>query len=184
MRIAETYTFLSRIIGYPEEKEVLQTGSEAVSKSLRGQGIPCPLSPFAEFVARSTLAALQEDYVATFDFNPAVALYLGHHLYGDNQKKGLYLIRLKQEFRRQGFTPPENELPDHLPVVFQFLAHLARQEQAEIRQAFISESVLPGLERLVAGLAARKNSPWKPVVEASRLFCSTDATAPQEVNPC
>ncbi len=184
MRIAETYTLLSRIIGYPTEKDVLQAGSEAVSKSLRKRGIPCPLSPFAEFVASSTLAALQEDYVATFDFNPAVALYLGHHLYGDNQKKGLYLIGLKQEFRRSGFTPSGNELPDHLPLVFQFLAHLAQHEEGEMRQAFISDSVLPGIEGLVAGFAGRHSSPWKSLVEASRLFCSTDAAAQKEVRPC
>lgn len=184
MTIAETYTFLSRITEYPEKKGVLQAGSEAVNRSFQEQGIPYSLAPFAEFVACSTLAALQEDYVATFDFSPAVALYLGHHLHGDNQKKALYLIRIKEEFRRYGFTPSSNELPDHLPLVLGFLSHLARLEEDGVRRAFISDCVLPGIERLVAGFASRKNSSWKSVVEASRLFCSTDATVRSEAKPC
>jgi len=125
-------------------------GSWTVSRFLRKKEIESPLAPFARFVESSALARLQEEYVATFDFNPAVALYLGHHLFGDNQNKGAYLIRLKQEFGRQGFTPSGNELPDHLPLVLGFLAYLARNVDAEVRRSFISEWVLPGVERLSA----------------------------------
>lgn len=184
MTIAETYTFLSRMIDYPEEKEVLHAGSEAVSRSLQEQAIACSLAPFAEFVVRSSLAVLQEEYVATFDFNPALALYLGHHLYGDNQKKALHLMKIKQEFKRYGFAPSTNELPDHLPLVLEFLAHLARHEEGRARQAFISDCVLPGMERLVAGFAGRQKSPWKALVEATRLLCSADALVRKEVRPC
>ena len=182
--IAEIYTHLSRLIAYPEKKEVLCAGSDAISRHSREQGIPPALASFAEFVAQSSLAAIQEEYVATFDFSPAVALYLGHHLYGDNQKKALYLINIKQEFRRYGFTPFSNELPDHFPLLLEFLAHLARHEGVDVRQAFISECVLPGMERLVAGFDSRKNSPWQPVMKTCRLFCLTDATFREEVTPC
>jgi len=55
---------------------------------LQAHHIESPLAPFARLLESSTLAGLQEEYVATFDFNPAVALYLGHHLFGTTGKRG------------------------------------------------------------------------------------------------
>ena len=184
MSLAECYASVARMLDYPAGKEEMLADHGTVSRFLREKDIESPLAPYARFVESSALARLQEEYVATFDFNPAVALYLGHHLFGDNQKKGAYLIRLKQEFGRHGFTPSGNELPDHLPLVLGFLAHLARNAGAEVRRSFISESVLPGVERLGAAFTTRRDSPWKPVVEAARLLCVADSAVPEEGKPC
>lgn len=184
MSLAECYDSLARMLDYPTGKEGMLTDRETVGRFLRERGIESPLAPFARFVESSTLAKLQEEYVATFDFNPAVALYLGHHLFGDNRKKGAYLIRLKQEFGRQEFTPSGRELPDHLPLVLGFLACLARNAEDGLRRSFISELVLPGVDRLVAGFSARKDSPWMPVVEATRMLCAADSAVREEGKPC
>lgn len=184
MSLAESYASLARMLDYPAGKEGMAADCENVSRALQGQEIESPLAPFGRFVETSTLARLQEEYVATFDFNPAVALYLGHHLFGDNRKKGAYLIRLKQEFGRHGFAPSGNELPDHMPLVLGFLAYLARNAENGIRRSFISECVLPGVERLGAAFSARRDSPWKAVVEAARLLCAADSAMPEEGRPC
>ena len=183
MKLTDCYASLARMLDYPAGKDGMLADHATVSRFLQKKEIESPLAPFARFVESSALAKLQEEYVATFDFNPAVALYLGHHLFGDNQKKGVYLIRLKQEFGRHGFTPPGSELPDHLPLVLGFLAYLARNAEDRIRRSFISESVLPGVERLGAAFIARGDSPWKPVVEAARLLCVADAAFPGEGKP-
>jgi nitrate reductase delta subunit len=184
MSLAESYDSLARMLDHPEGKEGIGADCDKVSRALQGQDIESPLEPFGRFVETSTLARLQEEYVATFDFNPVVALYLGHHLFGDNRKKGAYLIRLKQEFGRHGFTPSGNELPDHLPRVLGFLAYLARNVEDGVRRTFISECVLPGVERLGAAFTARRESPWRPVVEAARLLCAADSAVPEEGKPC
>lgn len=181
MTIAASYDALARMLDYPAEKNGLQTDYDVVCEFLMGHELDCPLSLFADFAAASPLAALQEEYVATFDFNPATAPYLGHHLFGDNQKKGGYMIRLKQEFIRYGYSPAGNELPDHVSVLLGFLAHLARQEENGVRRPLIAEGVLPGIERLDAAFAERRNSPWKVVIEAARLLCAHDC---KEVQPC
>ena len=184
MRLAESYASIARMLDYPAGKEGMLADHASVSRFLREKEIGSPLAPFARFVESSPLAKLQEEYVATFDFNPAVALYLGHHLFGDNREKGAYLIRLKQEFGRHGFTPSGSELPDHLPLVLGFLSYLARNAEERIRRTFISECVLPGVERLGAAFTARRDSPWKPVVEAARLLCVADSAVPEEGIPC
>lgn len=181
MTIAASYDALARMLDYPEDKEMLHSDYLLVSSFLKKQRLDDSISSFAEFAATTSLATLQEEYVATFDFNPATAPYLGHHLFGDNQKKGGYMIMLKQEFERCGYTPSGAELPDHLSVVLGFLAHLARQEQQKARQQFIVECVLPGVERLHTAFAARQDSRWKVLVETAQLLCAEDC---KEVHSC
>jgi nitrate reductase delta subunit len=182
--LAEGYASLARMLDYPGGKEEMAADCDMAGKALQDRDIESPLGPFARFVESSAMEKLQEEYVATFDFNPAVALYLGHHLFGDNQKKGAYLIRLKQEFGRHGFTPSGHELPDHLPRLLRFLTYLARNGEDSVRRSFISECVLRGVERLGSAFSARGDSPWKPVVEAARLLCAADSAVPEEGKPC
>lgn len=184
MNLSECYSALARMLDYPEGKEGLMADHDNVCTVLKEQEIGSPLEPFSRFVEQSTLSKLQEEYVATFDFSPAVALYLGHHLFGDNQKKGAYLIRLKQEFGRHGYAPSGHELPDHLPRVLGFLTYLARNGEDSVRRSFVSMFVLPGVERLGAAFSARGDSPWKSVVEATRLLCAADSAIQEEGKPC
>jgi nitrate reductase delta subunit len=184
MSLAEGYASLGRMLDYPEGREGILADSDTVSGILQARGMEHPLGHFSRFVESSTLTRIQEEYVATFDFNPAVAPYLGHHLFGDNRRKGAYLIRLKQEFGRHGFVPAGNELPDHLPRVLGFLAYLAEHGDDGVRRSFISECVLPGVERLNAGFSGRTDSPWKAVVEATRILCAADTDGRGEGKPC
>ena len=184
MSLAECYASLARMLDYPSGKDEMLADHGNACRFLRSSEIESPLEPFGRFVENASLAGLQEEYVATFDFNPALALYLGHHLFGDHQKKGAYLIRLKQEYGHYGFPPSGNELPDHLPLVLGFLAYLTRRGDEGVRRSFISECVLPGVDRLCAAFSCRRESPWKPVVEAARLLCAADSAIHEEGKPC
>ncbi len=181
MSIADAYASLACMFDYPAEKEALRQARSVVGDFLAEQKPDSPMVSCADFITASPLAALQEEYVATFDFNPATAPYLGHHLFGDNQKKAGYMIRLKQEYGEHGYVPATNELPDHISLVLGFMAHLAREEDPGIRRKFLEENVLPGLEKLSDVFAGRPGSHWGPLVEAARFLCSSDC---KEVTPC
>jgi nitrate reductase delta subunit len=68
---------------------------------------------------RLALAAL---YVATFDFGEPTALYLTAHELGDSRRRGSALLALRSMLRAAGFEPTDTELPDYLPLLFEFLA--------------------------------------------------------------
>ncbi|MBJ6751014.1 nitrate reductase molybdenum cofactor assembly chaperone [Geomonas anaerohicana] len=174
MSMQQSYHALSRLFEYPQQREELQECYDALASYLRRSGIDARAHLFGEMLSGSTLAELQEDYVARFDFNPAAAPYLGHHLYGDNQKKGGYMIQVKQEYGRHDFEAPGDELPDHLGVVLAFLAHLARRGEDSSRREFIGKLVLPGINKLLAASEQRDTSPWLTLVEAAELLCSAD----------
>lgn len=170
----QSYDALARLLDYPRQKEELQLSYSSVAAYLRQSGIDSRAHLFGDMLDGSTLSELQEEYVARFDFNPAAAPYLGHHLYGDNQKKGGYMIQVKKEYGRFGFVPPAEELPDHLGVLLAFLAHLARRGEDAFRREFIEKLVLPGISKLIGASAPRDTSPWLTLVEAAELLCSAD----------
>lgn len=173
MSKAESYRALAALLEYPSRKELLIESCGKVAPWL-GEDFPA-------MVHASTPAELQEEYVAIFDFNPALAPYLGHHLYGDNQKKASYMIAVKEQYRQFGFQPANRELPDHLGVLLSFLAHLTVQGEDEFRRRFIHEMVAPGLEKFVAASVPRTRSPWLSLIEAAGLLCSADC---QEDSTC
>lgn len=174
MSIQQSYDALARLLDYPKEKEELRHSYGSVVAYLRQRGIESRTQLFGKMLNASTITELQEDYVAHFDFNPAAAPYLGHHLYGDNQKKGGYMIQVKQEYGRHDFEAPAEELPDHLGVLLAFLGHLARRGEDEFRREFIEKLVLPGINKLLGASTPRDTSPWLTLIEAAELLCSAD----------
>jgi nitrate reductase delta subunit len=163
---AEGYASLACLFGYPQEKESLQQALSILTGLADPRDAITAIQPFAQFLAGTSLSEIQENYVATFDFSPALAPYLGHHLYGDHQKKATYMIKIKQEFIQHGFTPADNELPDHLATLLGFLSHLSQTGNDEVRRRFIGQALLPGLQKLIAAFAERGPSPWQSL-EAS-----------------
>lgn len=180
MNRKECYGALATLIEYPEDREELLASLEKVERYFGNCGLESPARHFAVYARSSSLAALQEDYVAAFDFNPARAPYLGHHLYGDGHKRGAYLVRLKGEFVRHGFRYPGVELPDHLSVLLGFLAHLSGNGEEESRRRFIEEEVLPGVKKFCR-TEERVESPWEPLFQAAELLLLVDC---KEVPQC
>ena len=181
MTTTDGYLGLARLLDYPEDREALLASYDVLADHLAGRGLASPAAVFRAFVEESTLAQLQEDYVANFDFNPATAPYLGHHLYGDNQKKGAYMIRVKKEYIQHEFDQEGCELPDHLAVLLSFVSHLSGRGEELCRRRFVEELVLPGLQKLVAGQARNEGSPWLTLMEAALTLCSADC---EEVSTC
>jgi nitrate reductase delta subunit len=136
---------LAAVLQYPDERlgehlDVLraETAAERVEAAEA-------LEAFRSQVTRLPLDRLREIYAATFDLNPACCLYAGYHLFGDSYKRGALMAKLNAEYRSHGFEP-ERELPDHLTILFRFLAGL---DDPELRSALLEEVVLPAVERIV-----------------------------------
>ena len=175
MSIQESYLALARLLWYPESLDESLKSCKTVASSLRARGVDFPAAGFEAFLQGSTLYGLQEDYVLNFDFNPKGCLYLGHHLHGDNQKKGPFMIAIKQEFGRHDFIQEGNELPDHLAVLLGFLAHLVLRGEDSYRRQFIVETVLPGLDKMTGTEPAPREPVWQSLVDTAERLCSADS---------
>ncbi len=61
-------------------------------------------------------------YVATFDFDAKRSLYMTAHELGDSRDRGQALIELTQLYRKFGCEVPNDQLPDFLPLLLEWVA--------------------------------------------------------------
>lgn len=130
-------------------------------------------------------AALEETYTRTFDLNGDTSLYVGHHLFGEDWRRGLFLAGLKQSYRESGFSSG-SELPDHLPLLLRFIARRQRDEEREEEvHELLQDCVIPAVSRLVTTLRDGEN-PYRAALEMilRALGCETPRDTACETMPC
>ncbi|MER6164127.1 nitrate reductase molybdenum cofactor assembly chaperone [Streptomyces violaceorubidus] len=89
--------------------------------ALPGPEIPLLLS-FCARAEREDPLAVAARYVATFDRSRRRCLYLTYYTDGDTRRRGAALARIKSVYRAHGWLPPDDELPDFLPLMLEFAA--------------------------------------------------------------
>ncbi len=80
------------------------------------------LRPLMEELAQRDIYELEESYVMLFDRSRTLSLNLFEHVHGESRDRGGAMVSLVETYRAGGFEPATSELPDHLPVLLEFLA--------------------------------------------------------------
>ncbi len=111
------------------------------------------------------MTRLQEVYTATFDLQPECTLNLGYHLFGDDQRRGMFLAKLKELYWEAGIDTG-SELPDHL---CHLLRYVAARPVSEAGQAIVADCLLPAVSK-IALRTMQKSDPYQPVLEALLLW--------------
>ncbi len=120
------------------------------------------LLAFRSEAVRLGVARLEEAYTAAFDLDPACSLAVGHHVFGENARRSVFMARLAEMYRDAGVPPAEGELPDHLPAV---LRYLDAGPPGTVMDDLVADAVVPALERVSESLG-RADHPYAPVVRA------------------
>lgn len=118
------------------------------------------LAAFLQTLEGLSPSQWEELFVRTFDFAPATTLELGWHLYGEDYRRGEFLVVCRHILRRAGVAE-KGELPDHASRLLPALARLPDEERAAFAQSY----VLPALRSLAQALSARQN-PYAHLLEA------------------
>jgi nitrate reductase delta subunit len=80
------------------------------------------LRPLVEELGRRDIYDLQETFVMLFDRSRTLSLNLFEHVHGESRDRGGAMVSLVETYRAGGFDPVTSELPDHLPVLLEFLS--------------------------------------------------------------
>lgn len=154
------YKLLSYLLDYPGEElhanlPALRTlcTEAAADAQERAQ-----LDGFLDFVAASEPLELQRQYVETFDLKAQHSLHLTHHLLGDDKNRGPALIDLGEYYKAWGLAAVGGELPDYLPLMFEFAATLEEEEA----RVFLSQ--IGKVLTILADNLDKSASPWAPLV--------------------
>ena len=154
-----TLKALSLILSYPtrelqrampEIRAVLAADARLTAATQRA------LRTLVDSLALGDIYELEEKFVMLFDRSRTLSLNLFEHVHGESRDRGSAMVSLLETYRNGGFEPVTSELPDHLPVLLEFLATRPCVEVQDIRAdaAHILEALFARLERRESGYAA------------------------------
>ncbi len=164
------YALLADILRFPSAALVdqvrecidLVSGTETVSQA--GE----PLRDFLAFAAGQPPESLEELYTNTFELSPVCYPYVGYYFFGDTHKRAAFMVTAKERLAAQGISV-ENELPDHLTFL---LEYLAKSDDDAAAGDLIKECMLPAVRKM-AGSFKRPN-PYSKVLQALLLILEQD----------
>lgn len=110
----------------PEITAVIQSDTRMTALCRRS------LAPLLGALETADIFDLQETYVGLFDRSRTLSLNLFEHVHGESRDRGGAMVSLVETYREAGFDPATSELPDHLPVLLEFLAMRPAAEVHEI----------------------------------------------------
>ena len=114
---------LSILLQYPDDEFIQSFGElkQAVEEIPQVKQRERCLN-FLNYMGSNPLIRLQEEYTATFDLNPATSLNLTYHKWGDARERGNALAELNCLYRKAGYESCNDDLPDYLPLVLEFMS--------------------------------------------------------------
>lgn len=164
------YKILSSLLDYPDQE--LFTALPEVREALADYPEAAQqLTPLLDFLSARSLIAVQENYVATFDRNPAHSLHLFEHVHGESRDRGQAMVDLLNEYQQHGFDLVSAELPDYVPLFLEFLS-LQRPEQ--------SQELLDQAIHVLAAIGKRLDNHHSPYAAVFTVLRSRTDVQPEE----
>lgn len=149
----DTLTQIGRLLSYPLDD--YHDVADSLHSTLRTD-VPDAansLAVFRDHIRPMSISDLEEMFTRTFDINPACALEIGWHLFGEEYARGMFLVRMRAEMRRRGLEESA-ELPDHIAHVLGVLSAMPRDEASE----FLRACVLPAVVKMRRALEEKQNA--------------------------
>ncbi len=164
----------SALLSYPDAE--LIAAIPEVRQALRDDGLFGPrrlasLDPLLNRLAGSDLIDAQEAYVLLFDRSRTLSLNLFEHIHGESRDRGGAMVDLLETYRAGGFDLVGPELPDHLPVLLEFLS-TRPVEEARATLGDAGAILVALAERLI-----RRESDYAALLVALVDFARAEATS-------
>jgi nitrate reductase molybdenum cofactor assembly chaperone NarJ/NarW len=159
----KTFRALSALLAYPTAE--LQAAIPAIRQVFADEGViplvgAAGIEPLLDSLAGDDLYDLEERYVLLFDRSRTLSLNLFEHIHGEGRDRGGAMVDLLETYRAGGFDLVGTELPDHLPVLLEFLS---TQPLPEAR------AILADAGHILVALAerlTRREAVYAPVLSA------------------
>ena len=166
---------LSVLLSYPSEHTC--QAAELLYVVLGGEHpeAASEAAAFGAYLERHEQYEAEEVFTRTFDVNPACALEVGWHLFGEEYARGMFLVRMREELRKYNIAET-SELPDHIAHVLAVVAAMPADEA----ERFVGACVLPAVEKMRQALDG-KDTPYRHAINC--LTLSLRHTWPEVVRP-
>ncbi len=108
---------------------------------------------FKDHVTGNHPDQLKEYYIKTFDVQALCYLDVGYVLFGEDYKRGEFLVSLKEEYRKAGLSWGK-ELPDHLPNLLLLLSECNDEGFVE---EFSFSMLIPAIREMIRNFHSESN---------------------------
>lgn len=125
---------LSALLCYPDAAlRAALLEIDAVLRDTRelSAAVKAELAALIDGMARSDALDAEARFVDVFDRGRGTSLNLFEHVHGDGRERGPAMLDLRQRYLEAGLEPRSNELPDHLPML---LEYLSCRDASEVRE--------------------------------------------------
>lgn len=124
-----------------------------------------------QYMLETPLWSVQELYTTTFDLSPVCSMDVGYHLFGEDYQRGVFMAQLLESMEEAGMVA-QKELPDHLPVVLQWMS---RVYATELHTDMAIECVLPTMRKMDESFVDSTN-PYRGALRAVAILLKSDLT--------
>jgi nitrate reductase delta subunit len=169
-----TFKALSVLLSYPSDD--LKAAVGEIREIIASEGIlskdaVAAIQPLLADMERFDVYELQERFVLLFDRSRTLSLNLFEHVHGESRDRGPAMVDLLDTYRAGGFDLVSTELPDHLPILLEFLSNRPMDEAKEM---------LNDAGHIMAALAERlhrRESNYAAVLAALAEFAGVEASS-------
>lgn len=169
--LAHLATLLEYPVVLPTDTCAAACGEAAVAHTRAAE----QLDAFSAATRTMPLTDLQELYARTFDFDADTALYVGHHLFGEDGRRGLLIAGLIERYQRLQMDIGV-ELADHVVPI---LRSLALDSDSEEARELIRLALRPAVAKLLPGVEQRK-APYAALLRALAVVIDEQTGEPFE----
>jgi len=131
----KTFKALSALLCYPSlelQQATHEIRAVLVSEAILSQTAIRALKPLLDDLASTDLFELQEWFVLLFDRSRTLSLNLFEHVHGESRDRGPAMVDLLETYRAGGFDLVSHELPDHLPILLEYISTRTVSEAREM----------------------------------------------------
>ena len=163
------YKLLAEMFRYPSED--LKTYSDRWRDIIAAHDpkLMKKLDLFVNHTTEKPLGFQQEYYISTFDVQAICFMDIGYVLFGEDYKRGVFLVNIKKEQLKAG-NDCGNELPDHLPNI---LTLIPKMEDPDLVEELIYSLLIPAINELILKFSD-KNNLYKGLLEILVTIMETD----------
>ncbi|MEE9454880.1 MAG: nitrate reductase molybdenum cofactor assembly chaperone [Paracoccaceae bacterium] len=166
-----TFKALSALLSYPSQD--LKAASPEIRQVLVDEGILSgaaikAIAPLLAELETMDVYVLQERFVLLFDRSRTLSLNLFEHVHGESRDRGPAMVDLLETYRAGGFDLNSSELPDHLPILLEFIS---------TQPIEVAKEMLDDAGHIIAALAERlhrRDSTYAAVLVGLAEFANVD----------
>ncbi len=147
------YTALAEIFRYPNTEMNTFIGAWRNIIAQYDSNMMLKLDPFITHIQEKPISAQQEYFISTFDVQAVCYLDIGYILYGEDYKRGVFLVNMKREQELAG-NDCGVELADHLPNILTLLPKL---KDTDLAEEMVYSLLIPAISEMISKFRSNTN---------------------------